>query len=67
MNELASASDKIIGFYERHAHEWVGDRNREKVFIEKAWLDRFCALIKSGGTILDLGCGPGRPDRKSVV
>jgi len=62
MNErVTSASAEIIGFYERHAHEWVGDRSREKVFIEKSWLDRFCALIKPGGTILDLGCGPGRP------
>ncbi|MGH6663564.1 MAG: class I SAM-dependent methyltransferase, partial [Pseudolabrys sp.] len=47
--------------YERHAHEWVGDRSHEKVFIEKAWLDRFCALINPSGIILDLGCGPGKP------
>jgi len=55
------SSDRIIDFYERRACDWVGDRSRDKVFIEKAWLDRFCALAKSGGTILDLGCGPGKP------
>jgi SAM-dependent methyltransferase len=58
---MSSASDQIIDLYERRAHEWVGDRGREKVFIQKAWLDRFCALVKPGGTILDLGCGPGKP------
>jgi SAM-dependent methyltransferase len=55
------ASARIVDLYERRAHEWVGDRSREKVFIEKAWLDRFCALMKPGGTVLDLGCGPGKP------
>jgi ubiquinone/menaquinone biosynthesis C-methylase UbiE len=58
---MSSASDQIVDLYERRAHEWVGDCGREKVFIEKAWLDRFCALVKPGGTILDLGGGPGKP------
>jgi len=58
---MTAASEQIIDLYERRAHEWVGDRSRQKVFIEKAWLDRFCALIKPGGTVLDLGCGPGKP------
>ena len=58
---MTSASNNIIDLYERHAREWVGDRNREKVFIEKSWLERFCALLKSGGTVLDLGCGVGKP------
>jgi len=58
---MTSASDNVVSLYERLAQEWVGDRSREKVFIEKAWLDRFCALIQPGGTVLDLGCGPGKP------
>jgi SAM-dependent methyltransferase len=62
MKERArSAADTVIDLYERYAHEWVGDRSRQKVFLEQAWLDRFCALIEPGGTILDLGCGPGKP------
>ena len=58
---MNSAADKIIDLYERRAHEWVSDRSRQPVFIEQAWLDRFCALIKPRGTVLDLGCGPGNP------
>jgi SAM-dependent methyltransferase len=55
------SSDAIISLYERHALEWVGDRGRQSKFLEKAWLDRFAALPPAGGTILDLGCGPGKP------
>jgi SAM-dependent methyltransferase len=55
------SSDAIINLYERRALEWVGDRSRPGNFFEKAWLDRFAALVPAGGTILDLGCGPGKP------
>ncbi len=55
------SSDAIIDLYERRALEWVGDRSRPGRFFEKAWLDRFAALVPAGGTILDLGCGPGKP------
>ena len=57
---MSGTADGIIDFYERHARGWVNDRLRTKL-IEKAWLDRFAALIAPGGTILDLGCGPGKP------
>ena len=55
------SSDRVIDFYERRARDWVGDRSRQKVFFEKSSLDRYAALAKPGGTILDLGCGPGKP------
>ncbi len=58
---MTSASARIIDLYERRAHDWVGDRSRQTVFFEQAWLDRFAALAPPGGTILDLGCGPGKP------
>ena len=61
------SADEIIALYERLAHEWAGDRSRQTVFIEKAWLDRFCALIPPGGTVLDLGCGPGKPMASYLV
>lgn len=51
----------VIAFYERRARDWVAERSRDKVFIEKAWLDRFAALIAPAATVLDLGCGPGKP------
>jgi SAM-dependent methyltransferase len=54
-------SDDIIGLYERHARESVGDRSQQTAFFEKDWLDRFTALVPAGGTVLDLGCGPGKP------
>jgi SAM-dependent methyltransferase len=55
------SSDKIIDLYERHAHEWVSQRSRPRRFFEKAWLDQFCSLLPAEGTILDVGCGPGKP------
>ena len=32
-----------------------------KSLFERAWLDRFLALLPAGGAILDLGCGSGEP------
>jgi SAM-dependent methyltransferase len=55
------STDEIIQLYERRALEWSADRNRQTIFFEKAWLDRFTAQISRGGTILDLGCGSGKP------
>ena len=55
------SADDIVALYERRARDWAGDRARQTVFIEKAWLDRFIALVEPGGTVLDLGCGPGKP------
>jgi SAM-dependent methyltransferase len=55
------SSDDIIGLYERRALEWVGDRGRQTCFFEKSWLDRFTAMVRAGGAILDLGCGPAKP------
>ncbi|TCH97429.1 class I SAM-dependent methyltransferase [Roseococcus sp. SYP-B2431] len=49
----------IIGLYERHAAAF--DRRRGKNLFERAWLDRFAALIPPGGEVLDLGCGSGEP------
>ena len=58
---MPSPADAIIELYERRACEWVHDRSRPGRFFEKAWLDRFIALVSPGGSILDLGCGPGKP------
>jgi SAM-dependent methyltransferase len=55
------SSDDAIDFYKRRALDWANDRNRQTAFFEKGWLDRFRALIEPGGTVLDLGCGPGKP------
>ena len=55
------SADDIIALYERRALDWVGDRARQTAFIEKAWMDRFGIFVPRGGTVLDLGCGPGKP------
>lgn len=58
---MPSDAERIVGLYERHALEWAGDRSRQTQFFEKAWLDRLAALVPPGGTVLDLGCGFGKP------
>jgi SAM-dependent methyltransferase len=55
------STDRIIDLYEHHALEWVGDRSRMRSFVEQGWLDRFIGLVPPAGTILDLGCGSGKP------
>lgn len=55
----------IIGLYERHAAAF--DRQRGKSLFERAWLDRFTALIPAGGAVLDLGCGSGEPIARHLV
>jgi SAM-dependent methyltransferase len=55
------SAEKIVALYERRAREWVRDRAQQTAFIEKGWLDRFSALVAPRRTVLDLGCGPGKP------
>jgi len=56
---MASESETIIGLYERHAP--LFDRERGRDLMERAWLDRFLALLPSRARILDLGCGSAEP------
>jgi SAM-dependent methyltransferase len=58
---MSSASaEGIIDLYQRQASYWIESRARTRLF-EKAWLDRFRALLPPGGAVLDLGCGSGEP------
>ena len=50
--------EDAIGLYERHAKAWAKAR---RVFVEKTWLRRFCALIPPASNVLDCGCGTGVP------
>ena len=45
---MTDDADRIIGLYERHARSYDADRG--KTLFERPWLDRFAALIPSGGT-----------------
>jgi SAM-dependent methyltransferase len=57
---MPSDSDKIIDLYQRNAENYGTDR-RSVGWDERAWLDRFIALLPQDATILDLGCGGGEP------
>ncbi len=58
---MANEAEQIVGLYERRAVEWAADRSRPSRFMEKDWLDRFVALLPPCGTVLDIGCGFGKP------
>lgn len=57
--------ESIIDLYERRAREY--DRDRTRSLQERAWLDRFLALVREGGTILDVGCGVGEPIARHLI
>ena len=56
---------RIQDLYERHAEAWIEARSGP--FVEKAWIDRFLALVSPDGAMLDLGCGSGRPIARYFV
>jgi SAM-dependent methyltransferase len=56
---MSSPSEQIISLYQRFALDW--DRERGRSLIEKAWLDRFLALLPLNPSILDMGCGAAEP------
>ena len=58
-NDLIAIRARTAAVYERHADRW--DRERPRVLFERGWLDRFCATLPAGGSVLDLGCGAGEP------
>lgn len=66
MNEspesIRALADTTHAVYEKNGPRF--DRERPKGLHERAWLDRFLALVPEGGAILDLGCGAGDPIAK---
>lgn len=46
--------------YKRFAKAWQKLRAQSE-FVEKSWLDLFLGQIEAHSTILDLGCGNGKP------
>jgi len=57
-------ADRIVRHYERHALAWDRDRQssvRSGIWNDKSWHDRFIGRLVTGASVLDLGCGPGRP------
>ena len=62
---MTDDADRIIGLYQRHAHDF--DRERSRNLFERPWLDRFAALVRRGGSILDIGCGSGEPIARHFI
>jgi len=56
---MSDPSDRIIGLYDENAEAWAALRG--STLHEKEWIDRFMALVRPGGSILDIGCGSGEP------
>lgn len=55
----------VIDLYERHARDYDSDRTR--TLQERMWLDRFLALVRPQGTVLDVGCGMGEPIARHII
>lgn len=62
---MSAESERIVGLYQRHAAAF--DRERSRHLFEKPVLDRFLALLPSGASILDLGCGSGEPIARYLI
>jgi len=52
-------SREIIGHYQKHAEAW--DHDRQKIWNDKIWHERFAGLLAPGAKVLELGCGSGWP------
>jgi len=59
---LAKSRDDLIASYDRiaarYAEEFFEELRRKPDDI--AWLGRFVEAVRPGGTVLDIGCGPGQ-------
>lgn len=62
---MASHARRVIEIYERHARAWSRDRGDS--LIEKAWLDRFLAVLPDHPVVLDVGCGTGTPIARYLI
>lgn len=62
---MQPAAGRVVEIYQRHARDWSRDRGDE--LLEKAWLDRFLALLADQPMVLDLGCGVGVPMARYLI
>jgi 2-polyprenyl-3-methyl-5-hydroxy-6-metoxy-1,4-benzoquinol methylase len=54
-----TAAERVVDLCRRHAGAWAAARGT--TLGERAWIDRFAAMLSPGATVLDIGCGPGEP------
>jgi ubiquinone/menaquinone biosynthesis C-methylase UbiE len=62
---VESVAGRVVDIYQRHAVAWSRDRGDR--LREKAWLDRFLALLPEGPMVLDVGCGSGVPMARYLI
>jgi SAM-dependent methyltransferase len=56
---VSGTAGGVVDLYRRHAGAWAAARDER--FLERAWVERFAAVLGAGATVLDVGCGSGRP------
>ena len=54
-----TAAERVVDLYRRHAGAWAAARGAE--LRERAWIERFAAMLGPDATVLDIGCGSGEP------
>jgi SAM-dependent methyltransferase len=54
-----TAAERVVDLYRRHAGAWAAARGAK--LAERAWIERFAAVLGPGATVLDIGCGSGQP------
>jgi len=59
MTDLANIKSGMAAVYERNAAAW--DEGRDTSMRERDWLTRWLDGVPVPATLLDLGCGAGRP------
>jgi SAM-dependent methyltransferase len=62
---MTKEAGRIPGLYERHAEAF--DRLRGRSLFERAWLDRFIAILPAEKSVLDLGCGMDEPVAQYLI
>lgn len=54
-----TAAERVVDLYRRHAGAWAAARGTR--LRERAWIERFAAMLGPGAMVLDIGCGSGEP------
>jgi SAM-dependent methyltransferase len=56
---VVTAAERVVDLYRRHAGAWAAERGAK--LAERAWIERFAAMLGAGAAVLDIGCGSGQP------